>query len=357
MGLIFCVFFALYAATGASLRNLNELSVDSELHDSAVLHRTKRSTTTSFRVPQPTQEFPLVLFAGDDYNNVSDGFIHRSLPNEYRVWARTVQNGIQEFVFRSLLVLPGWKLTFQACCAAGNSWTASVSNVSNISSLHLYMFDNVRIGEAIFYTQWLHWIQEFSVKAEQCVDTLSCPNITCQQTCYFGSCGQDGHCQCKDGYSGDNCEKRPTNPVVYPNLTYPLLLFPQKSFVGTPVKVPPDSYHVFARNHENSQTFTHLSARILFTRSITFSRNREDDQKYVVSPGSDISDMESYFGSNPDIGKPLWFNYAATVEAEFYIKVEGSPHCTNCSETGGSCYTGKCVCLPGYNGTHCTTTP
>lgn len=149
----------------------------------------------------------------------------------------------------------------------------------------------------------------------------------------------------------------PTNPVVYPNLTYPLLLFPQKSFVGTPVKVPPDSYHVFARNHENSQTFTHLSARILFTRSITFSRNREDDQKYVVSPGSDISDMESYFGSNPDIGKPLWFNYAATVEAEFYIKVEGSPHCTNCSETGGSCYTGKCVCLPGYNGTHCTTTP
>ena len=118
-------------------------------------------------VPHPTQEFPLVLFAGDNYNNGSEGYIHRSRPNEYRVWARTVQNSLQEFVFRSPLVLPGWKLTFQACCAAGNSWTASMSNASNISSLHFYMFDNLPIGEGIFYTQWLHWIQEFSVKVLQ----------------------------------------------------------------------------------------------------------------------------------------------------------------------------------------------
>ena len=32
----------------------------------------------------------------------------------------------------------------------------------------------------------------------------------------------------------------------------------------------------------------------------------------------------------------------------------GSPGCTNCNETGGSCYTGDCVCLPGYNGTYCS---
>ena len=118
-------------------------------------------------IPQPTKEFPLVLFAGDNYNNETEGVIHRSRAGEYRVWAQTLQNGIQEFVFRSLLVLPGWKLTFQACCPSGNSWTASVSNVTNITSLHYYMFDHLSIGEGIFYTQWLHWSQEFAVKVRE----------------------------------------------------------------------------------------------------------------------------------------------------------------------------------------------
>ena len=139
----------------------------------------------------------------------------------------------------------------------------------------------------------------------------------------------------------------------YPNLTYPLLLFPEESFKGTPVKVPPDTYHEFAKNEENQKKFIFLSARILFTRTVTFSRNKESDQVYGVSPGSDISNLQSFFGSNLDYGTPLWFNYAPTIDSVFYIKVAGNSQCTNCSEEGGSCYTGTCVCLPGYNGTFC----
>lgn len=45
----------------------------------------------------------------------------------------------------------------------------------------------------------------FHLKVDPCEGCTK--NITtCAKTCYFGSCGLDGTCQCKDGYSGDQCE-------------------------------------------------------------------------------------------------------------------------------------------------------
>ena len=143
---------------------------------------------------------------------------------------------------------------------------------------------------------------------------------------------------------------------IYPSLAYPLLLFPQASFQGTPVKVSPDVYHEFAKNAENKRTFTYLSARILFTRTVYFSRKEGENQTVELSPGSDIHNLKSFFASNMDFGEPLWFNYATTIDSVFSIKVVGNSQCTNCSETGGSCYTGQCVCLPGYNGAFCEQT-
>ena len=145
----------------------------------------------------------------------------------------------------------------------------------------------------------------------------------------------------------------PLVPENYPNLSYPLLLFTETSFNGTAVKVPPDTYHEFAKNAENKKTFMYLSARILFKRAVNFSRNQEGDQVYEVSPGSDIPNLPSFFAANQDFGTPLWFNYAPTIDSVFYIKVAGDNQCENCSEEGGSCYTGTCVCLPRYNGTFC----
>ena len=146
----------------------------------------------------------------------------------------------------------------------------------------------------------------------------------------------------------------PNNPDVYPNISFPLVLFREKDFQGNYEKVPPNSYHAFAKNAQNERTFQYLSARVLFTRSITFSRNKEEDQKYSVSPGSDINNLESFFASNMEIGQPLWMNYAKTIESQFYMKVDDNIACANCNETGGCCYSGSCVCLPSYNGTDCS---
>lgn len=45
-------------------------------------------------------------------------------------------------------------------------------------------------------------------EADHCDSPALCANLTCGKKCYFGSCGLDGTCQCKQGYSGENCEKR-----------------------------------------------------------------------------------------------------------------------------------------------------
>ena len=148
----------------------------------------------------------------------------------------------------------------------------------------------------------------------------------------------------------------PLNFEVYPNHTYPLVLFPQTSFQGTPLKVRADVYIEYASNAENKRSYKYNSARVLFTRSVIFSRNKENDQEFKVIKGSDISNLESYFASNADYGASIWFNYAKTINSVFYVKVSGNSLCDSCSEIGGCCYTGTCVCLPRYFGVFCNQT-
>jgi len=71
--------------------------------------------------------------------------------------------------------------------------------------MHLWMFDNQDVGgsSGIWYTQWEHWQMDFALKVEPC---SNCTSPDCGgKTCYFGTCGIDGECQCLSGYSGSNC--------------------------------------------------------------------------------------------------------------------------------------------------------
>lgn len=92
-----------------------------------------------------------------------------------------------------------------AAFASGNKFVSSINNITNISNIHLWMFNNQDVGgsSGIWYTQWLHWEMGFAVKVEPCP---SCMPLDCGgRICYFGTCGADNECQCVRGYSGENC--------------------------------------------------------------------------------------------------------------------------------------------------------
>lgn len=144
----------------------------------------------------------------------------------------------------------------------------------------------------------------------------------------------------------------PGDTTRYPSIQYPLILFPNTYFKGTPKQVEPDTFEEFAKNSQSQLVYTYQSMRILFRRKITFSRVDHKVQ-YELPIGRDIEDIPSFMIMNEEVGNELWINYSPAIELSFAVKVDDNPACTNCSEIGGSCFTGSCVCLPGYGGENC----
>ena len=122
--------------------------------------------------------------------------------------------------------------------------------------------------------------------------------------------------------------------------------------MGTPKKVAPDTFEVFAQNTQSQLVYSYKSMRVLFRRKVTFSLV-DHNENYEIPIGGDIEDISSFMTMNEEIGDDLWINFSPAIDLSFAVKVEDNPACTNCSETGGSCFTGSCVCLPGYTGVNC----
>ena len=139
---------------------------------------------------------------------------------------------------------------------------------------------------------------------------------------------------------------------MYPSIQYPLILFPNAYYMGTPKKVAPDTFQVFAQNTQSQLVYSYKSMRVLFRRKVTFSRV-DHNENYEIPIGGDIEDISSFMTMNEEIGDDLWINFSPAIDLSFAVKVEDIPACTNCSETGGSCFRGSCVCLPGYTGVNC----
>ena len=80
--------------------------------------------------PQPSHEYPLVLFSGVGYDSVSDnGYYKRLKENEFIVWGRTIADQQREFRYRSMIVMPGRKLSFKGIISTYYALSLCACNV------------------------------------------------------------------------------------------------------------------------------------------------------------------------------------------------------------------------------------
>ena len=146
------------------------------------------------------------------------------------------------------------------------------------------------------------------------------------------------------------CLIGPTNDS-YPTEQKPLILFKEKYFQGSYIHGNPDEFKKFAANLRNERVMEYNSMRVLYNRTVIFSRNIVYPTTWT--PGNDIEDLAEFMLANVAVADPIWYNYDRSIAVDFYAKVEGYAPCKNCSVTNGVCYTGQCVCMPGASGVNC----
>eukprot|EP00794_Sanderia_malayensis_P013918 gene13918-15367_t len=307
-------------------------------------------------LPQPTKEYPAILFKDVNYNNcTSSGVYIKIRSGHYHTWCKNDNlKRRRNMRFSSMLVLPGYNITFKACCPSGNKWHRMVSDVSSTPDLNNTVFYHNKLGgnAGIWYTSWLHWDTSFFLMiGGNNLNSSSASDSNCG-ACYFGMCSATGKCECAPGYSGSDCSTRPST-LTYPSQEYPLVLFPGTNFAGTPVRAKPDEFKTFAANRRYAREIYYKSFRVLYNRTITFARNIVYPENFYN--GLDIEDVVEFMSANSETANKIWYSYATSIEADFGVKVGGNAACDNCSISTGVCYTGQCKCMPGFTGANCDT--
>lgn len=362
LALILCTCFLLSVNTQELLDAYKPIQYDFDGTETHTNHRVRRATEVfnenitytcdTSNHPQPTAEYPAVLFENLNYNNCTpSGRFVRLRANDFIKWVENIPRPGRgrRLTWSSMLMIPGLNVTFRACCPSGNDFTKSVSNWKDTANMNLSVFHHPDLqgNNGIWYQRWLHWVMSFYIRIEPPTDLSVIPDCG---NCYFGQCGLTDKCECAPGYSGTECDIRPTNDS-YPTQEKPLVLFKEKRFQGSYIYGNPDEFKKFASNSRDVREVQYKSLRVLRNRTVTFARNIKFTSTW--KQGSDIEDIANFMLANTDVADPLWYNFDPSIEVDFYVKVEGNIKCDNCSLSNGVCYTGSCVCKPGFTGAHC----
>lgn len=131
---------------------------------SLVLHLTLRHRAEHNRcclnsclvgLPQPTAEFPVVLFKDVNYNNCSSGEFMRVRAGVFEKWGENIPGSTQrrELKWRSMLMIPGVNVTFRACCPSGNNFVKVISNWTDTADINLSVleYEHLKDSSGIWY--------------------------------------------------------------------------------------------------------------------------------------------------------------------------------------------------------------
>ena len=100
-------------------------------------------------LPQPSSEYPAILFKDVNYNNCSkDGFYIRLRAGQYRTFCKNDNEKRKRILrFSSMLILPGMNVTFRSCCPSGNAWEKTVSNFESTPDLNRSVYYHPELGD------------------------------------------------------------------------------------------------------------------------------------------------------------------------------------------------------------------
>lgn len=296
-------------------------------------HRGRRSVSYSNTtvvcndndLPQPTIDYPLVLFENLNYNDCfKTGKYIRIRANDFVKYAhnKPAPDRGKIMMWNSMIMFPGVNVSFRGCCPSGNNFVSSVSNwtqkTGNINA-SVQLDSKVSEYDGIWYKDWLYWQTSFHLMVSEPKDTSMVQSCG---TCKFEQCGITGKCECLPGFSGSSCEVSPSSSS-YPTEQYPLLLFKGVSFTGSIKYLTPGEILRFAVNEvgdHGGRKVYYNSMRVYFNRTIVFQRE-DSHGNSVWSPANDVHDMAEFFDSNPHFGDPIWYNFDRQILIYFTIKV------------------------------------
>jgi len=312
-------------------------------------------TCDTSKHPQPTLEYPAVLFEGFNFNNCDSNSTkyERIRANVFHKWNEVeTKNKVFKLEWRSMLTFPNISVTFRACCPSGNDWKSLVNGTwSSTPNINQSVFFNEQLqgNEGVWYRLWMYWETKYDVLVAA-PENMTVPACG---ACYNGQCGMTGKCECAPGYSGATCDVLANN---FPTQDKPLILFKKVNYEGDSEMFSAGFAAMFAKNKGNAREMNFQSMRVLHNRKVTFYRNDIETNSYANSwsPGANIRDLSKFFLSNTDLTTRTWYNFDTSIDSSFYVRVEGNPVCDGCDSTVASCYTGQCLCKLGQSHVNCT---
>ncbi|CAH1782419.1 unnamed protein product [Owenia fusiformis] len=335
---------------------MNATVTDSDNDTFSFAHNETNATITQPKMEEPvptdvpTDEYPMVLFTNKDYTG-------KSVPWRAHHWVMIADiSNPTVSIYNSFKIIDGRSIKMRGCCTDDGSYKyhtfKNVKDTSFIDNMFYVtpfsMWDN----------GWGDLKKDFAIR----VSTFQPRASSCNVTCRYGGCTEEGLCQCYDGYGGVDCSIVEKNNIVrvnesLPTYREPLVLFSNKFYTGSTLRVgtKDNMTHSFG---SNGSGLAYKSLRVFGQAHIRWQIKDNKAGKSISRldfMSGDIPDINMYMKDNghykTDNNVVLNQRDKSPNQMTFTVSVEGW-NCASCNPNGGFCYNFGATCA-GYNGKGC----